>query len=242
MATIKSKIIVNVVIVLLAVIAIVSMNYFNLHKMKRLQDEGGDKYKEEVLAENASNIGFRLYAIIADAEINRELDQTAREWTKAKEKEGKLLDELGKKVDTQEEKERFAVAKKAFDGEIALFEGKMLPLLKTSSGITDEIKKLDGEIDKLDAVIQENLEKVSEAFKKDAKKTDDEFDSVSSKTITQTLDTNTSRLQPTNTQPEFLANRFAGATLSECGRLVTGTLAAFQSSSEGALDFAASNE
>ncbi len=185
MATIRSKIIVNVIIILLAIVAIVSLNYVNLHKLKRLQDEAGNNYTDAVLAENAANIGPRLSSIIGNAEVNRELDQTAKELTNAKEKEGKLLDEVGKRVQTKEEKEWFAAAKKAYEEEIALFEGKLLPLFKTTNGITDEIKQLDKELDKSSNVISENMEKLSDSMKKDAKKSDDEFDSTISKTITE---------------------------------------------------------
>jgi methyl-accepting chemotaxis protein len=186
MATIKSKIIVNVIIVLLTVIAIASMNYFNLHKLKRLQDEGADNYKDAIVSKNAANIGSRLSSIIADAEINRELDQTAKDWAASKEQEGKLLEELGKQV-SKEEKEYFTAAKKAYDAEVTLFDSKMLPLLKSTTGITDEIKKLDGELDALGKAIRENTNKISDYMEKDAKKADEEFDATISAAITESL-------------------------------------------------------
>ncbi len=187
MATIKSKIIVNVVIVLLTVTAIVAMNYFNLHKLKKLQDNVAEQYKEAVLAEDAANIGPRLATVIASAEINRDLDQSAKEWAVAKEKEGKILDELGKKLDTAEEKDFFSAGRKAFDAEIALFEGKMVPLLQNSKEMTEEIRKLDGESDHLSEAIRENLEKIATGKDQVAKQSDDQFDADIIKTITESL-------------------------------------------------------
>lgn len=184
MATIKSKIIFNVIIVLMTVVAIVGLNYSNLHKLRTLQDEGARKAQEAEVAAQASNIGFRLYSIIADAIINRELDQTAKEWAQVKEQERKLLDELGRNLDTQK-KEWFNAASKALNGEIALFEEKLLPLLGTTSGISEEVKKLDGELDKQKGLVHENLIKVSEALTKDAQEADQVFDSQIKKTIAQ---------------------------------------------------------
>jgi len=183
MASIKSKIIVNVIIVLMIVASIVGMNYYNLHTLRKLQDEAVTKYQGAELAINASNIGSRISSIIASAEINRDLDQSAKEWANAKEKESKLLDELGKKLDIKEEKEWYAEARKAFDGEIALYEVKMLPLLKNTQEMTGEIIKLDGECDKFNVAINENLEKVADSLNKNAQKSDEEFDGDIKKTI-----------------------------------------------------------
>lgn len=186
MTTIRSKIIVNVIIILVAVLAVVSINYVNLYKLKKLQDECTSNYQDAVLAENASNIGVRMSSIIGSAEINREMDQSAKEWATAKEKEGKLLDELGKKVKNQE-KELFSASKKAYDTEIALYEGQMLPLLTSTSELTDDMRRLDGEMDKLNDVIRENLEKVSESMMKDAKKSDGVFVATISKAIIESI-------------------------------------------------------
>ncbi len=187
MATIKSKIIVNVVIVLLTVIAIVGSNYLNLQKLRKLQDDGASRYQETSLSKEGSSIGSRLARVIADAEINRELDQTAKDWAAAKEKESKLLAEIGKSANTNEQKEWFETARKAFDIDVATFEDKMLPLLKSTNGMTDEIRKLDGDMDKLNDVISDNLQKMADTDVKRAKQMDDEFDSTIKKMIAESL-------------------------------------------------------
>lgn len=56
------------------------------------------------------------------------------------------------------------------------------------------------------------------------------------------LDTNTSKLQPTNTQPDFFADRLADEPPSEWDRLVEEGVLAFQSSSDGAVGFTSESE
>ncbi len=187
MATIRSKIIVNVIIVILTVGAIALMNFSNLHKLKKLQDDVGVKALESALAEGASSIGYRFYAKIADAEINRDLAQSEKEWVPFKEKEFKLLDKLAKIADTAEEKALVLTARTSLEAEISIFEGKMLPLLKSTNLITEEIRKQDDEIDKLNQVIYVTLEKLSVLNTKHAKELDDQFDDEIKVIITETL-------------------------------------------------------
>jgi methyl-accepting chemotaxis protein len=176
MATIKSKIIVNVIIILITIVGIVGMEYRNLSTLGKMQDEGAIRAADAIKTQDASDIGARLYKVIADAEINREMDQTAKDWPKAKQKELELMENVAKIADTKEEKEWAAAARKALDAEISLFEGTMLPLLTKTAGITEEIKKLDSDIDKLNSVIEDNLDKMNQSIAKEAKKADEEFD------------------------------------------------------------------
>jgi methyl-accepting chemotaxis protein len=182
-ATIRLKIIINVAIVLTTVVCIILVNYLSLHSLAKLQDEGALKFYESTISEDASNIGFRLYKVIADAEINRELDQTEKEWAIAKTKETKLIDEVGKTADTTDEKESFLKAKKAFDAVISTFENQMLPLLKSTDKMTDDIKKLDSDIDKLNDVIETNLDALSQANSRQAQLLNNSFVKMVNKSI-----------------------------------------------------------
>ena len=177
MATIKAKIIVNVVIVLLTVAGIVGMNYYDLRTLRHLQDAGATMGNTAAQATDAANIGSRLYAIIADAEINRNLEQTEKDWAEAKKVESALLETIGAQLDTQEQKDFHSAALKAFEKQVSLFESQMLPLLKASPDLTEDVKRLDGEIDKEKVIIRDNLHKVANSILTDAKMLDKEFDS-----------------------------------------------------------------
>ncbi len=176
MATIKSKIIVNVVILLFTIIAIVGMEYRSISSLGKMQDEGATRAADAVKAQDASDIGTRLYKVIADAEINRELDQTRKDWEKEKAKELALMEQAKKMADTKDEKEWVESANKALLSMLSIFESKMLPLLSTTKEMTDDIKKLDEEFDKLTIVIAANMDKMNESMSKEAKKADEEFD------------------------------------------------------------------
>ena len=177
MATIKSRIFVNVIIVLLIVIAIVGMEYRNIAHLGALQDEGAKRAIESVTAANATSAGLSLYDIITGAIINRDLDVTAREWAEAKERNLKLLDEVVKAaVNSPEEKQWATDAKNAANEIVTIFETKTLPLLKSTTEITKEIKDLDALSDKSLKSIRDNMQKIEESIVNNSKKADEEFD------------------------------------------------------------------
>jgi methyl-accepting chemotaxis protein len=177
MATIRSKIIVNVIILLLTIIGIVGMEYHSISKLGKMQDEGAARSADALLAANGSRVGLSLYGVIADAVINRDLVETAKIWAETKERNLKRLDEVAKVADTKEEKELAEAAKKAASEIVTIFETKTLPLLKTTDGITKEIKDLDEAADKQVKIIRDTMQKIDESIVKEAKKADEEFDS-----------------------------------------------------------------
>ncbi|MEI6206483.1 MAG: methyl-accepting chemotaxis protein [Desulfuromonadales bacterium] len=187
MATIKSKIIVNVVILFLTIAVIVAMNYFDLNRLAKLQDEGAARASDALTAQDASDIGARMYKVIADAEINRELDQTKKDWAKLKAKETELIEKAIKMADTKEEKESVALSRRAFDNMVNLFEGKMLPLLATTKEMTDEIKKIDEEFDKLVLEIENNMDKINVSMTRESKEADKHFDEIIAQSIAKGL-------------------------------------------------------
>ena len=178
MATIRSKIIVNVIIVLLTVIVIVGMEYRSISHLGRLQDEGGKRSDETVLAANASRVGLSLYSVIADAIINRDLDATAKDWADIKDRNLKRLDEVAKLANTAEEKQLAEDAKKSANEIVTIFETKTLPLLKSTTEITKEIRDLDALTDKSVKALRSDMLKIEELLEKDSKKADEEFDST----------------------------------------------------------------
>ena len=175
MATIKSKIIINVVIILLTIIGIVGMNYVNLKEMAQMQDVGARRAQDAVVAMEASMGGMALYQVVADAVINRELDKTAKDWAEKKAEVLKNVDMVIKAADTPEEK-KMADEVKAFVQEIAIiFEGKMLPALKTTDGISAEIRDLDSKIDAQVNKVESGMDKVVASLSKEMKASDEEF-------------------------------------------------------------------
>jgi len=178
MATVKSKIIVNIIIILLVIIGIIGMEYYNIHHLGKMQDEGAKRSQDAVEVKEASMGGLALYQIIADAEINRELDKTAKEWAEKKEEVLQNIELAIKAADTPEEKELVDEVKAAVQETINIFEGEMLPALKSTDGITQEIRDLDGKIDKHVAKIESGMDKVVLSLQKEMEASDEEFDAT----------------------------------------------------------------
>ena len=176
MATIKSKIIVNVIIVFLTVIAIVGMEYRSISRLGTMQDEGAKRAADALLAANGARVGLSMYAVIADAVINHNLDESAKTWADNKERNLKRLDDVAKLADTKEEKEWADAARKAAHEIVTIYETKTIPLLKSTDTITKEIRDLDSEIDKQVQIVRETMLKIDESIAKEAKKADEEFD------------------------------------------------------------------
>jgi len=163
------------------------MNYFNLKEMAQMQDVGAKRSQDAVDAKEASMGGMALYQIIADAVINRELEQTTKDWAEKKAEVLNNMDIVIKAADTPEEK-KMAEEVKVSVHEIAnLFEGKMLPALKASDGMTAEIKELDSKIDIQVKKIETGMDKVVASLQKEMKTSDEEFDADANKTILQGL-------------------------------------------------------
>jgi methyl-accepting chemotaxis protein len=187
MATIKSKIIVNVIIVFLTVIAIVGMEYHSISQLGKMQDDGAKRSADALKASNGARVGLSLYAVIADAVINHNLEESAKVWAETKERNLKRLDEVAKIADTPQEKEWAESAKKAAHEIVTIYETKTLPLLKASDGITKEIRDLDEQIDKQVKIVRESMLKIDESIAKEAKKADEEFDAERKAAIVEAL-------------------------------------------------------
>jgi methyl-accepting chemotaxis protein len=131
----------------------------------------GDTQKRFKDAMDVNHIAARvdeLYAIIADAVINRNLEASKSEFLEAKIKGAADITKLREIVDTDTEKiwaEDFA---KSYDSYFALFENEMLPLLQGSSVDMKKIGNLDEEIDKVRSVTRSSLENILGSLEKES--------------------------------------------------------------------------
>jgi methyl-accepting chemotaxis protein len=176
MATIKSKVIVNVIILLLAIIGIIGMEALSISNLGDLQDEGARRAHDAVIVTEASMGGLKLYQVIADAVINRDLNKAAKDWAEIKAEVLKDIDMIIKLADTPEEKKLAEEVKGAVQEIVSIFENKMLPVLKTTDAITAEIRELDGKIDIQVGKIMAGLDKVVASLEKEMSSADEQFD------------------------------------------------------------------
>ncbi len=169
------------VVFLMAGIFLVSSSA--LQRLKGIQDAGARKAEDSVLASQVENSPDRLYRIIADAEINRRLDESARLWSAAKASELKVLDALAGALDTDAEKKAASEARTAFELLVKTFETRMLPLLKAGQAMTPEIQALDAELDKVIDGFKAPAASISASLEGEMKEGDAEFDAIFARTI-----------------------------------------------------------
>jgi methyl-accepting chemotaxis protein len=164
--------IINIALILL----LAGAALWTIDDMRRMQDEGATSYQNAVDATEAAALGAEMYQIIADAEINRALDQTAKDWSDKKTEAEQDLATVGATANTEAEKTAMAEAKSAHDQLIATFENEMLPKLKATPDLTQEMRDLDGKIDEEAAALAEAMHKFRDLQIAEAKQSDVAFD------------------------------------------------------------------
>ena len=185
--SIRQKLVVNLAVIVAIVIGIFLSTYLGVARLGRLQDNGANLSGNAQISMEAGSMGLILYQIIADAEINRELEASAKKWTEKKEETVQDLARMEKIVDTPEERAELGAAKKAANGLFEAYETRMLPLLRQTRDMTPEIRAVDGEIDGYVQTVSASLQKVTDSINKEAIGGDKEFDAARSDMLTITI-------------------------------------------------------
>ena len=156
-----------------------------MSKLGEIQDAG---YQDAVKATTATNdtyIGARMYSIVADAMINRDLAASEKEWSEVKAESLEQLAAVVKLVDTPQEKQLSEKVKSALTEYINLYESQLFPLLKTlpKDQISEEVRAIDGKIDIQKGIIEDGMRKISASMQADAATADEAFDGTRKSTI-----------------------------------------------------------
>ena len=140
------------------------------------------KANEALTVSEASNTGFQLYQVIADAEINMDLEQVDQEWGAVHKKAEDRLEELTTLVDTDEQRKNLESAK-THSKEIArLIDEEMLPELKASKKVTEAVRMIDTVIYYETEQMSEDLNALEASMRAQSKETSATFDAVSATT------------------------------------------------------------
>jgi methyl-accepting chemotaxis protein len=149
-------------------------SYHSSTQFRDLQDAGAVSAASATRVSIAAASGAELYRVIADAEINRDLTATAKDWADAKTKVEARLQALSSLDASQQD--AVAAATDGYHGLVDIFEKQMLPLLQQSKEVTDAIRDLDSKCDDQVSKITDNLEKVRDRQVVAAKQADEDFD------------------------------------------------------------------
>src|SRR5581483_2711251 len=143
---------------ILLILLLAGLSLWTVGQMRTMQDTGADSFRDAIKATEAASIGAELYEVIADAEINHQLDQTAKDWPDRKVLAEKTLGEVEQAIkagagDPEHQQAMADAAAALADGKAAyaklvdIFENQMLPALKANKELTQDIRDLDSKID-----------------------------------------------------------------------------------------------
>ncbi|WP_169453527.1 methyl-accepting chemotaxis protein [Pleomorphomonas oryzae] len=152
--------------------------WYSLTSIRTLQDEGATIASHANEAADASAMGARLYRIIADTEINRDLAASRRDWAAAMEAERGAIKTLKTWITEPDQAAALKSGEAALDRLVALYEGDMLPRLDKSSEMTQDIRDLDGKIDDVVTEIATDFGTLRTLAEKQAKAVDEDFDGL----------------------------------------------------------------
>ena len=189
MATIKSKIITNVIILLLTIVSIAGLNYLDLNKLRHLQDQGAQCAKDSVMVTEVAGNADKFYSFVGETVINRNLAESEKEWPNIRKE---ILEDAAaceKIAETPKDKELAQDSRKAFEALVGLFENKLMPVLKADATGTSviEVRTIDVEMDALRDRARKDLKEFVRLIDKKSEVADKEFDATITATITKSL-------------------------------------------------------
>jgi len=171
----------TVVIGLFVMVSIYQLSQQN--KLAKLQDEGGIRADALMNAKEIEAMGTKLYQVVADAIINKDLNNSQRVWNETKADVQKDIADLEKIVDTGTERDLLKEAKEHIDEFIALFETEMLPLLKADGSIED-IQKIDAKFDEILVGLDTPITKIVTFIEAENSAADKVYDSTTTSVFT----------------------------------------------------------
>ena len=177
--TIKRLLIIGMGITIGTIMLLLSITIFNISRLSSSKDMVFSKMKNSADITDVSKIGTDLYRTIAATVINLDFGKSEKEWSIKKEKALRDIERMAEIADTAEEKELVAKSRKGLDEMIRLYENELLPLVKQQTmAMSESIMVLGEAIDKEDAVVKENLMKLSGVMNDKAKTADEDFEST----------------------------------------------------------------
>src|SRR3972149_1917999 len=102
---ISRKLFLSFFIVIAIFIGATVYQIIKLQNLSELQDAGAGRAEDALEASKAASLGYRMYQVIADGIINRNLEETEKEWKVIKKEITGDLAKIENKVDTREGKQ-----------------------------------------------------------------------------------------------------------------------------------------
>ncbi len=153
--------------------------------LSRLQDDGAERAKASIAIGQVSHEAAEVYAIMADAVINRNLAESKKAFARAKTMAIKDMTTVNTLADTEQERAWAKEFESAYGEYLQVFETGTLPILEkmekeTTAAGEDErrIRENDARIDELREATMQPLGKMIESLKKESLESDELYDSI----------------------------------------------------------------
>lgn len=183
----KKKIFTLIALFAISMLGLVALSWYGQTKLDHLEHEVHERGSAAVKVTAASFIGTQMYQIVADSIINRNLDESAKDWAEGKAQANAQLAEVEQLVDTEEEQALVRVARQAYSDFVDVYEKEMLPILRVGQGDAAAISAVDDRLDAEVAKIAENMGKIKVALDEEAVVAQNEFDVTGKATLIELL-------------------------------------------------------
>jgi methyl-accepting chemotaxis protein len=178
----------KIMLMLAAVVGVfIILSIYNIGEMRnmsKMQDEGAQRAEGAIRAQECAGMGHSLYLIIADAQINRNIENAENEWETVKKELDEDFAAMDTIVDTEKERDFLSEAKKAKDELVSLFHDDMLPLLKLKKDSLTEVKirEIDSQIDAKIEMLEKPIKEIIYSLQEENSRADLLYDETSDKT------------------------------------------------------------
>jgi len=190
---VSSKLALGYTVVIAVFLSLAVFQIYEVSHLGNIQDQGAKRSQDLQEIMDAALRAGNLYSIIADAQINRDLGQTRKDFAEAKAAAKKDMQLIEARMDTPEEKalaKEFAVS---YNGFVEAFEVRMLPALDQlvklppesaeAEAASQKLRELDGQIDELRKTTLKHLGEITKSLAQENVKGDEEFDKTREMTV-----------------------------------------------------------
>ncbi len=152
-----------------------------VNNLATLQNDAAQRAADALAIKDISQRLESVYAVMADAVINRDLNASRREFAESRSQARKDIDAVNALVDTEEERGHAKLFGEAYLHYLGVFENRMMPLLEQagsqeSGTLQQAIRDVDEEIDSAREPAVTALDKINASLTAESAEAGREFD------------------------------------------------------------------
>jgi methyl-accepting chemotaxis protein len=174
---IAQKLVVSFSIIILLFLAVSVYQLVQQTRLAHMQDAGTLRAEAVAFVEESSAMSYQMYHIIANANFNRDLTITMKDWDAIHQEYASDFEQLSKIVDTDAERDYLKQIMAQTNVLKSVFENEMLPLLQADSSISSTLA-LDDKINGLLTTLQKPMADMLQSLEAESTEAGRMFDST----------------------------------------------------------------